>query len=160
MCKKKPLRLANKNCLWFFRSLFHLRWKPTEYVNKWRYTTFAKNKSKPSRPVIKNETEIRCSNEVHHPPSYLRQRSPPTNKASSSVMSYLGRYQLLGDIWAGRGWGQLSLHSVLLLCCMQHLASAAVSNVWLRYSNKGADTVFPFHRANKEADKQQLQLCM
>lgn len=124
--------------------------------------TFAQHRQ--GSPIIKNKTEIRHSKGAHHSPAYLRQGRPPTNKACSSVLLYLTRYQLLERIYElGGAW--VYKHRpyylcTLLLYCRQHLTpataaaaaaeAAAVSNVWLRYSNKGADTVFPFHRANQK----------
>lgn len=67
----------------------------------------------------KRQAKIRHSNGAHHFPSYPRQRGPPTNKASSSVLPYLSRYQLLGGYmsWVGPGCinkGRLSLYGTIL----------------------------------------------
>lgn len=130
-------------------------------------------------PVLKNKTKIRHSNGVHHSPAYLRQRGPPTNKDSSSVMPYLSRYQLLGGYmsWVGPGcintgptictlfnYIKTHTHTFIILYRQRLTSAAAVSTVWLRYSNKWAGTVFPFHRAkvhDKRVATVQLQyMCM
>lgn len=100
--------------------------------------------------VIKKKTKIRYSNGAHHSPAYLQQRRPPTNKACSSVMPYLNRYQLLGGYmsWVGpgcinKGLTLSVLRAIAKLKAAPQLTSAAAAAgpVWLRYSNKGADTV-------------------
>lgn len=83
-------------------------------------------------PLIKKKRKIKHSNGAHHPLAYLRQRRPPTNKACSSVMPYLSRYQLLGGYmsWVGPGCINKGL-TLSVLCAIatvysrQYLTSAA-----------------------------------
>lgn len=89
--------------------------------------TFAQHRQ--GSPIIKNKTEIRHSNGAHHSPAYLRQGRPPTNKACSSVLLYLTRYQLLGGYmsWVGPECINTGLTISALYCYIVGSTSAAAA---------------------------------
>lgn len=125
----------------------------TEYVNSCKATKLLDSVHK-AILEWKNRTTTGLSNEARHSPAYQRQR-PPANKVSSSAALHVSRYQLLEGYMSWVGPGCVNKGSTLaVLHAIARLWAANVGAVWLRYSNKGADSV-PISQSTQEVPGKQ-----